>query len=108
MLSISKTIELLRFFLERGVDPNHEDLFGETPLHHVCKKPDAEFAKASVELLLQFGAVTVAKLSNGGRTPVDIAMGKGHSEIVKILEPLVLDPDLKLKIARWSKLEGWA
>ncbi|KAF7338676.1 Ankyrin-3-like protein [Mycena venus] len=92
--------ELLRFFLERGVDPNLEDRFEETPLHHACKKTNAEVAKAFVELLLQFGARTVEKVSRRGSIPVGIALSMGHSEIVEVLEPLVQNPDLKIRIAR--------
>ncbi|KAF8204497.1 ankyrin repeat-containing domain protein [Mycena galopus ATCC 62051] len=89
-----KDVSLLRFFLERGVDPNHEDYFKQTPLHHACiLKEDA-----AVELLLQFGATTVEKADSRGDTPVDLAMDWGSRRVLKILEPRVRDPDLKLRI----------
>ncbi|KAJ7361195.1 ankyrin repeat-containing domain protein, partial [Mycena albidolilacea] len=101
-LAFIDNTEFLRFFLERGVDPNHTDTFGQTPLHSAClSKKGADDAEARVELLLQFGAKTVEKAKIIGGTPVDCAMGKNYWEVVKTLEPLVQDPELKLRIARW-------
>ncbi|KAF8204472.1 ankyrin repeat-containing domain protein [Mycena galopus ATCC 62051] len=97
----STNIELLRFFLEHGIDPNHEDDDGETPLHYICRDGTAELCEALVELLLQFGATTVEKADLTGFTPLDIAMRKGYSEVVKIFEPLVQSPELRSKIAAW-------
>ncbi|KAF8204167.1 ankyrin repeat-containing domain protein [Mycena galopus ATCC 62051] len=99
------TIELLRFFLKRGADPNVEYDRGYTALHAACMKTDAESAKTSVALLLQFGATTVEKANRNGLTPVDIAIGRGYTDTVKVLEPLVQNPDLKLKIATWQERE---
>jgi len=101
-------IELLRFFLERGVDPNAEDDAGWTALHRACRKTFtedaiavAEYVKGSVELLLQFGAGPVDKANDNRDTAVDLAMYAGHSETVKILEPLVQDPNMQTRIAAW-------
>ncbi|KAF8208142.1 ankyrin repeat-containing domain protein [Mycena galopus ATCC 62051] len=98
-----RTIELLRFFLECGVDPNHEDDTGCTPLHRCIST--AEFSKAAIELLLQFGAVTVEKPDVWGRTPVDLAIARGRRflEVVEIFEPLVQNPDLRAKIAAFRR-----
>ncbi|KAJ7242550.1 ankyrin repeat-containing domain protein [Mycena haematopus] len=49
-------IEMFRFLLECGADPNYRDRFGHTPLHHISYRP-TELRKPFVELLLQFGAV---------------------------------------------------
>jgi ankyrin repeat protein len=102
VLGCCGTVELLLFFLERGVDPNLQDRSGETPLHRACGEEEAEFAMASVELLLQFGAAaTVETASRRGLTPVDIAIAEGYTEILELLEPVVQSPDLKRKIAAW-------
>ncbi|KAJ7805206.1 ankyrin repeat-containing domain protein [Mycena olivaceomarginata] len=53
-----KNIEMFRFFLERGVDPNLADYTGNTPLHRASS---GNSKSALVELLLQFGAATVEK-----------------------------------------------
>ncbi|KAF7347333.1 Ankyrin repeat protein [Mycena venus] len=100
--------ELFRFFLERGVDPNEVDYRGDTPLHRACRKHDVRKARPFVDLLLQFGAATtVEKASNfvltQPRTPVDVAILRGHSEIVEIFEPFVRDPTLKAKIAKFQR-----
>ncbi|KAJ6520450.1 ankyrin repeat-containing domain protein [Mycena sanguinolenta] len=101
VLSCCTDVESLRFFLERGVDPNLAEPSGDTPLHHACGAEEAEFAQASVELLLEFGAATVDKPGRRGFTPVDIAIREGYTEIVELLEPLVQNPELKIKIASW-------
>ncbi|KAJ7897360.1 ankyrin repeat-containing domain protein [Mycena olivaceomarginata] len=93
--------KMSRFFLERGVDPNHEDEDGETPLHHACSMHNAGSARALVELLLEFGAATVEKASTYGITPVHMAMHEDNWEIVKILEPLVQNPKLRAEIDAW-------
>ncbi|KAJ6520376.1 hypothetical protein C8R45DRAFT_954942 [Mycena sanguinolenta] len=49
---------------------------GQTPLHYICTMRGAEFAKAAIELLLQFGA-KVDEVDSTGRTPVQIAMLRG-------------------------------
>ncbi|KAJ7819950.1 ankyrin repeat-containing domain protein, partial [Mycena olivaceomarginata] len=105
VLVCCETVELLRFFLERGVDPSLEDRGGDTPLHLICARAIAEFAVAAVELLLRFGAaVTVEKPGRRGLTPVDIAITRGNTEVLELFEPLVQDPDLKRKIAaRWKE-----
>ncbi|KAF8211948.1 ankyrin repeat-containing domain protein [Mycena galopus ATCC 62051] len=102
LVDIVENVELLRFFLERRVDPNHADNYRKTPLHYACRIFKAEIAQASVQLLLQFGA-SVEKTSDYGATPVDLAMRDDRSfpEVVEVLEPYVQNPDLKLKIATW-------
>ncbi|KAJ6481852.1 ankyrin repeat-containing domain protein [Mycena sanguinolenta] len=94
--------EVLRFFLERGVDPNHADDRGRTPLHYAC---DAAVV-AATELLLQFGATTVEKADADGKTPVDLAMRTRNIEVVRLLEPLIQGPTLKAKIAEWLQEKG--
>jgi ankyrin repeat protein len=95
-----KDIEMFRFFLECGVDPNLADYTGDTPLHHASS---ANSERALVELLLQFGAATVEKVNLDGYTPVQIAMDLNNWEVVKILEPLVQNPDLRADIDDWSR-----
>ncbi|KAF7347317.1 Ankyrin repeat domain-containing protein [Mycena venus] len=92
--------EPLRFFLERGVDPNNENDKGRTPLSYVCTKRNP---KALTELLLQFGAGPVERHieSLRGSTVVDIAMNNDLPEVVKILEPHIENPTLLEKIAKW-------
>jgi ankyrin repeat protein len=94
-------IEMLRFFLERGVDPNHIDDNGETPLHHACNEDPSEIANASIKFLLDFGATTVETADRSGSTPVDNAIFMDNLEVVKILAPLVENPQLQRKIAKW-------
>ncbi|KAF7366421.1 ANK-REP-REGION domain-containing protein [Mycena sanguinolenta] len=89
--------KLLRFLLERGVDPNQADDKGNTPLHYACWEPGV----AAIELLLQFGATTVEKTDRTEVSPTKLAMAKIKVDAVRLLEPLVRDPSLKEKIVRW-------
>ncbi|KAF7337753.1 hypothetical protein MSAN_02249100 [Mycena sanguinolenta] len=102
VFAVIRDIELWRLFLELRVDPNHQDGFGSTALHYACFLP-TETAKACIELLLQFGAATIQEADHEGFTPVDIAMQDNNPEIVKMLEPLVHDPELQMKIGTWWK-----
>jgi ankyrin repeat protein len=95
-----KNIEMFRFFLECGVDPNLADYTGNTPLHRASS---GNSKSALVELLLQFGAATVEKANLDGHTPVHIAMDENKWEVVKILEPLVQNLDLRAEIEAWSR-----
>ncbi|KAJ7242549.1 ankyrin repeat-containing domain protein [Mycena haematopus] len=62
---IDENIDMLRFFLECGADPNHRDNFGRTPLRHWLNWY-TKVSKLSVELLLQFGAATTEETDNEG------------------------------------------
>ncbi|KAF8204242.1 ankyrin repeat-containing domain protein [Mycena galopus ATCC 62051] len=105
-LLLSKSTELLRLFLERGVDPHAEDIEGDTALHHACTLR-TEFGKASVKLLLQFGAAP-DKPNNYDETPIEVAMNEGLTEVVEIMEPLIQDLTLRAKIAKWREEESQA
>ncbi|KAF7337677.1 Ankyrin [Mycena sanguinolenta] len=102
VIAYAATLDILRLFLERGVDPNLRDIYHNTPLHHACYKDYSSTTKAWVEALVQFGA-SVEATDDAGVTPVDIAMCEDLPDVVKILEPHVRDPGLKLKIATWWK-----
>ncbi|KAF7366408.1 Non-specific serine/threonine protein kinase [Mycena sanguinolenta] len=100
-----QSTELFRFFLERGVDPNHADDDGWTPLHYACEEPEA--GVTAIELLIQFGATTMEKPNANGMTPVDLAMRVFMISVVRFLEPLIQDSVLKAKIAEWLQEKGW-
>ncbi|KAJ7361257.1 ankyrin repeat-containing domain protein [Mycena albidolilacea] len=96
----SKDVEM-SLFLGRGVDPNLEDDFGETPLHRACSMRTP--TSALVELLLQFGAATVEQPNINGHTPVHFVMDGNNWEVVKIREPLVQNPALRVGVNAWSR-----
>ncbi|KAJ6520414.1 ankyrin repeat-containing domain protein [Mycena sanguinolenta] len=102
VLAIIRDSKLFRRFLELGVDPNHRDTSGNTPLHYTCFLPRDADGNACVELLLQFGAAVEA-VNNIGQTPVDLAMLDNRPAIVEMLEPLVHNPGLKQRIAMWNE-----
>ncbi|KAJ7837330.1 hypothetical protein B0H14DRAFT_2791357 [Mycena olivaceomarginata] len=77
VLASMTDVDTLRFCLEHGVDPNHKDRVGRTPLHYACGHA-AGLSKAFAKLLLQFGAVTLETADQRGATPVDTAMDMGY------------------------------
>ncbi|KAJ7361111.1 ankyrin repeat-containing domain protein [Mycena albidolilacea] len=99
VLRCCRNIELLRFFLERGVDPNNAYPGGSTTLHFFCAERgtnDEQF----VELLCQFGAAP-ERANGDGKTAVDVAMDCRIPKFVRALEPFVRDPGRKARIAEW-------
>lgn len=72
---------LVRLLLEWKADPNVVQAGGWTPLHQAA----AHGRKESAELLIARGASLTAK-SEDGRTPLDMARAKKHTELEAILE----------------------
>ncbi|KAF8129416.1 ankyrin repeat-containing domain protein [Mycena galopus ATCC 62051] len=98
--SVLTYFEVLRFYLECGVDPDIEDNCAQTALHYACAKLSWT-GNVAVRILLEFGATTVEKTDHESCTPVDIAMRWGGSDVVKMLEPLVQDSELEDRISKW-------
>jgi ankyrin repeat protein len=90
VLSCCRNIELLRFFLERGVDPNNAYPDGSTTLHFFCADRDTNDERF-VELLCQFGAAP-ERANGDGKTAVDVAIDCRIPKFVRALEPFVQDP----------------
>ena len=81
MAAHSKNNEAIRYFLNRGVNPN-EDLQrgGLRPTHLIVSCADEE----TVRLLIEKKADFHAK-NNQGKTPLDYARGYGNSAVMKLL-----------------------
>uniref|UniRef100_A0ACD5XAG6 Uncharacterized protein n=1 Tax=Avena sativa TaxID=4498 RepID=A0ACD5XAG6_AVESA len=69
----------VRYLLEKGADPDKEDIIGFTPLHYATKEGN----DGLVRLLLSKGASVNASSSEG--TPLHMAASHGKSAIVQIL-----------------------
>jgi ankyrin repeat protein len=75
----SKAAKLL---LEKGADPNPADKLGKlTPLHYAAWSGDVELVR-----VLLAGKGDREAEDEGGRTPLDLAKQRKHSEVVKMLE----------------------
>ncbi|CAM0875475.1 unnamed protein product [Alopecurus aequalis] len=77
----------VRYLLEKGADPNKEDIIGFTPLHYATKEGN----DGLVRLLLTKGASVNASSSEG--TPLHMAASHGKSAIVQILLQNNADPN---------------
>ncbi|KAM0884690.1 hypothetical protein ACQ4PT_030825 [Festuca glaucescens] len=77
----------VRYLLEKGADPNKEDIIGFTPLHYATKEGN----DGLVRLLLSNGASVNASSSEG--TPLHMAASHGKSAIVQILLQNNADPN---------------
>ena len=68
-----------RLLVSAGADVNARSAAGLTPVHYAAQAADANFAQptdAILQFLIEHGA-KLAVADNQGRTPIDMAMGKG-------------------------------
>uniref|UniRef100_A0A0D9VXF3 Uncharacterized protein n=1 Tax=Leersia perrieri TaxID=77586 RepID=A0A0D9VXF3_9ORYZ len=77
----------VKYFLDKGADPNKKDLDGFAPLHEASKNGHKEI----VRLLLSKGANVDESSFNG--TPLHVAASNGKSSIVEILLEHHADPN---------------
>lgn len=76
----------MALLLDRGADVNARQQLGFTPLHSAAANGDAAMA----DLLLARGADGAA--SDDGKTPADLAAGRGHAELAERLRVLHPEP----------------
>ena len=75
-------VEVIGVLIERGLDVNREDNDGLTPLHWASTYGKLE----TVRELLRLGAnSSMTVVAGKGGTPLHLAAGKGHKEIVSVL-----------------------
>ena len=72
---------IIKILLANGVNVNHQNNEGETPLHYMVERNDEELVK----LLLDYGADKNIK-NNNNMTSLDAAYDYNHYEVVDILE----------------------
>ena len=83
----SRNVQRVKELLDSGANPNVEDFFGWTPLHHAAFLGDREIVK----LLLSKGAdpnafVPPVWSPDLSGTPADLARRKGYEDIAKLIE----------------------
>ena len=72
-------LEVVRWLIDHGADPNVRDNYGETSLHLALQFGMLEIAR----LLVEHGASV--KVKNGsGKTPLDYVSGEQRDEIIKL------------------------
>ena len=77
---VGGNLDTIRYLLERNLNVNAKNLYGETPLHWCCKEGNVEIAR----LLLSYGAKDNAR-DYDGNSPLHWAAEYNQHEIVSEL-----------------------
>jgi len=75
------SVEVVKFLMEKGADPNEKGTHGGTPLHEAARKGHIEVVK----LLLDAGASASAKEEYTGAVPLMRAVDAENLECVKVI-----------------------
>ena len=81
--AVENEIEVIKILLERGANPNVQNLQGDTPL--ICATKYAGGKPATVKLLIEAGTDS-AKRDDDGKTALDYAKEKEQKEAISLLE----------------------
>ena len=92
---------IVRALIDGGANLNAEDDGrGQTALHEVARRGDAEQAK-----LLVRGGADVSALDGDGRTPLHVAVDVGNSEVARVLVASGADPYYRSISRGWSPMD---
>jgi len=92
---VYEQIEIAKYLLEKGADPNVPNKIGETPLHYASEIGKTEF----INLLLKYNASPNIKQSDGN-TPLHIACKKNHLNALKIMIQYHAEVNIQNKLGR--------
>jgi ankyrin repeat protein len=95
-------LELAKYFLRKGMNPNTKSWHSVTILHDMAQKGDLSKA----DLLLTFGADINALEEEYQSTPLGLAVRWGHASMVEFLLQKGADPNKSG--ADWSRPLAWA
>nr|GMD27891.1 ankyrin repeat, PH and SEC7 domain containing protein secG-like [Ipomoea batatas]GME16310.1 ankyrin repeat, PH and SEC7 domain containing protein secG-like [Ipomoea batatas] len=79
--AIQSHIESLQFLVSIGCDPDLQDANKWTPLHHAAKSGQIR----AVEILVNSSKLAKSLLTKDGKTPFDVAVERGHSDLYDML-----------------------
>lgn len=86
-------VEIVKYFLNKGIAVNVRDILGMTPFRYACDKGDVQI----VELLLKAGASTDAQ-DEAGLTPLAKACAIGRTNIVRLLLAFEVDVNTSVRL----------
>ncbi|HEX9893731.1 MAG TPA: ankyrin repeat domain-containing protein [Gemmatimonadales bacterium] len=98
-----QTLDYTRWLLERGMDPNHANWLGITPLHRFALDGNLEMAA----LVLEFGALLDPEDDEYSSTPLGWAARSGHKDMVEWLLARGANPRLP-RDKSWARPVEWA
>ena len=85
---VHSRLEIVRFLLDRGADPNIQDFVGESPLHLAADNSCPDIAEALLRSRAEPNCATV-----DGETPLHHAAFKGDLKIIALLLSYGADPN---------------
>jgi ankyrin repeat protein len=81
--AVFNQVEMVRILLERGADPNVQNIDGDTPL--ICATKYAGGQSATVQVLVE-GGTDLAIRDKEGKTALDYAKAQNQRDAVAMLE----------------------
>ncbi|CAB4010254.1 ankyrin repeat and SOCS box 13-like [Paramuricea clavata] len=91
----------MRLLLDYSADPNCQDIFGQTPLHHVVNETTDDNTEKCIRQLAAYGAV--CSRDNKDRSPVDILLDKNRFSDAETMIQLTCKPRTLRSIC-WVKV----
>jgi ankyrin repeat protein len=88
----NKNMTMVKYFLEKGADPNIEDEDGKTPLLTICEMTSDSGLSVDIVALLIKARADVNHIDHEGNSPLMCAARNGQTEIVQLLIDNKADP----------------